>query len=290
MNEPEGRDSAWTQDRRTSAEERDPGAWQASGRQSLLSERVVLISGGTAGVGAGIARAAAREGASVAVSGRRREPGDALVAELRAAGTKALFVQADVAEVAQAQACAAAAIAEFGRVDSLVNAAGLTSRGTLLDTTPELFDAHIAVNLKAPFFLMQAVVADLVARQAAGTVVNIGSTSAHAGQPYLAPYVAAKAGLAGLTRNAAHAHRWDRIRINGLNIGWTDTEGEDATQRRFHDAGDDWRAKAAASLPMGKLGQVSEIADFVVFLLSDRSGVVTGSVIDWDQNVLGGMD
>jgi len=247
-------------------------------------------SGGTAGLGAGIARAAAREGATVAVSGRRREPGDALVAELRAAGTKALFVQADVAEVAQAQACAAAAIAEFGRVDSLVNAAGLTARGTLLDTTPDLFDAHIAVNLKAPFFLMQAVVADLVARKAPGTIVNIISTSAHAGQPYLAPYVAAKAGLAGLTRNAAHAHRWDRIRINGLNIGWTDTEGEDATQRRFHGADDDWRAKAGASLPMGKLGQVDEIADFVVFLLSDRSGVVTGSVIDWDQNVLGGMD
>jgi NAD(P)-dependent dehydrogenase (short-subunit alcohol dehydrogenase family) len=257
---------------------------------SLLRDRVVLISGGTAGLGAGIARAAAREGALVAVTGRRREPGEAMAAELTGTGTKALFAQADVSDVAQARACVAAVIAEFGRVDSLVNAAGLTARGTLLDTTPELFDAHIAVNLKGPFFLMQAVVADLAARKASGTIVNIGSTSAHAGQPYLAPYVAAKAGLAGLTRNAAHAHRWDRIRINGLNIGWTDTEGEDATQRRFHGAGDDWRAKAGASLPMGKLGQVSEIADFVVFLLSDRSGVVTGSVIDWDQKVLGGMD
>jgi len=209
---------------------------------------------------------------------------------LTTARTKALFVQADVGDLAQARACVAAVIAEFGRVDSLVNAAGLTARGTLLDTTPDLFDAHIAVNLKAPFFLMQAVAADLVARQAPGTIVNIGSTSAHVGQPYLAPYVAAKAGLAGLTRNAAHAHRWDKIRINNLNIGWTDTEGEDATQRRFHGAGDDWRARAGASLPMGKLGQVDEIADFVVFLLSDRSGVVTGSVIDWDQNLLGGID
>jgi NAD(P)-dependent dehydrogenase (short-subunit alcohol dehydrogenase family) len=259
-------------------------------RHSLLADRVVLISGGTSGLGAGIARAAAREGALVAVTGRRRGPGEALAAELTEGGTKALFVRADAGDVAQARACVAAVIDAFGRVDSLVNAAGLTDRGTLLDTTPELFDAHIAVNQKGPFFLMQAVVADLVARQAPGTIVNIGSTSAHAGQPYLAPYVAAKAGLAGLTRNAAQAHRWDRIRINGLNIGWTDTEGEDATQRRFHGAGDDWRAKAGASLPMGKLGQVDEIADFVVFLLSDRSGVVTGSVIDWDQNVLGGMD
>lgn len=112
----------------------------------------------------------------------------------------------------------------------------------------------------------------------------------HGGQPYLAPYVSAKAGLAGLTRNAAHAHRFDRIRINGLDIGWTETEGEDATQRTFHGAEDGWLDQAGASMPMGKLGQVDEIADFAVFLLSGRSGVVTGSVIDWDQNVLGGMD
>ena len=281
MSEPEGR---------TQEERRMGRSLKSGGPHGLLSDQVVLISGGTAGLGAGIARAAARVGATVAVTGRRREPGEALAAELTAGGTKALFVQADVADVAQARDCAAAVITAFGRVDSLVNAAGLTDRGTLLDTTPELFDAHIAVNLKAPFFLMQAVVANLVARKAPGTIVNIISTSAHAGQPYLAPYVAAKAGLAGLTRNAAHAHRWDRIRINGLNIGWTDTEGEDATQRRFHGAGDDWLAKAGASLPMGKLGQVGEIAEFVVFLLSGRSGVVTGSVIDWDQNVLGGMD
>jgi NAD(P)-dependent dehydrogenase (short-subunit alcohol dehydrogenase family) len=260
------------------------------GNGGLLAGRAVLVSGGTSGLGAAIARAAARAGALVVVTGRRREPGEALVAELGAAGARALFVQADVGEVEQARGCVTAAVAAFGRVDCLVNAAGLTSRGTLLDTTPELFDAHVAVNLKAPFFLMQAVVADMVARKAPGTIVNIGSTSAHGGQPYLAPYVATKAGLMGLTRNAAHAHRWDRIRINGLNIGWTDTEGEDATQRRFHGAGDDWREKAGASLPMGKLGQPDEIAGFVVFLLSDRSGVVTGSVIDWDQNVLGGFD
>jgi NAD(P)-dependent dehydrogenase (short-subunit alcohol dehydrogenase family) len=120
--------------------------------------------------------------------------------------------------------------------------------------------------------------------------VNVISFSEHGGQPYLAPYVAAKAGLAGLTRNAAHAYRFDRVRINGLDIGWTETEGEDATQRAFHAAADGWAARAAAGLPMGRLGQPDEIAEMVVFLLSDRSGVVTGSVLDWDQNVLGGQD
>lgn len=256
----------------------------------LLDDKVVLVNGGSQGVGAAIARAAVREGAAVAVSGRRPEPGEALVAELEAAGGKAMFVQADLADAGQAKSSVERVVAAHGRIDCLVNSAGLTTRGTLLDTTPELFDQHVAINLRAPFFAMQAAVADMVRRQAPGTVVNIITSSAHGGQPYLAPYVAAKSGLIGLTRNAAHAHRWDRVRINGLNIGWTATEGEDATQKRFHGASDDWRERAAERLPMGKLGQPDEIADFVVFLLSDRSGVVTGSVIDWDQNVLGGLD
>ena len=257
---------------------------------SLLQDRVVLVSGGTQGVGAAVARAAVGAGAAVAVTGRRPEPGQALVDELRAAGGQARYVPCDVSDVAAVRACVRTVLAEYGRVDSLVNAAGLTSRGTLLDTTPELFDEHIAINLRGPFFMMQAVVADLLARKSPGTIVNIISSSELGGQPYLAPYVAAKSGLAGLTRNVAHAHRWDRIRINGLDIGWTDTEGEDATQREFHAAEDGWRERAGKALPMGKLGQADEIADFVVFLLSDRSGVVTGSILDWDQNVLGGLD
>jgi NAD(P)-dependent dehydrogenase (short-subunit alcohol dehydrogenase family) len=256
----------------------------------LLRERVVLVSGGTQGLGAAIARAAVREGAAVVVSGRRPEPGEKLAAELRDAGAQAHFVAADVADVASAQASVAATVERFGRIDSLASAAGLTSRGTLLDTTPELFDQHVAVNLRGPFFLMQAAVKDMVRRGAPGTIVNIITMSEHGGQPYLAPYVASKAGLAGLTRNAAYAHRFDRIRINGVDIGWTDTDSEDETQRRFHGATDGWRERVAKELPMGKLGQVDEIADFVVFLLSDRSGVVTGSVIDWDQNVPGAHD
>ena len=255
----------------------------------LLADKIILVSGGTQGVGAGIARAAVREGAIVVVSGRRPDVGEAFVAELTAEGAGASFVQADVADVPAAQRSVAAVVERHGRIDGLVNAAGLTTRGTLLDTTEELFDRHVAVNLRAPFFLMQAAVTDMKKRAAPGTIVNIISIDSHGGQSFLAPYVAAKAGLAGLTRNAAHAHRWDRVRINGLNIGWSATDGENLTQRQSHGAGADWEQRAAADLPMGKLGQVDEIADAVAFLLSDRSGVVTGSVIDWDQNVIGGL-
>jgi NAD(P)-dependent dehydrogenase (short-subunit alcohol dehydrogenase family) len=254
----------------------------------LLEGKVLLVSGGTQGMGAAVARAAVDEGATVVVSGRRPDVGRACAAELTdRGGREVVFVEADVADVAQAQGSVAEVVRRFGRIDCLVNAAGLTSRGSLVDTTPELFDAHVAVNLRAPFFLMQAAVRDMVARGEPGTIINIITMSSHGGQPHLSPYSATKAGLVGLTRNAAHAHRWDRIRVNGVNIGWTETEGEDAVQREFHGAGDDWLERAAETLPMGRLGQPDDAAALVVLLLSDRSGVVTGSVVDWDQEVVG---
>jgi NAD(P)-dependent dehydrogenase (short-subunit alcohol dehydrogenase family) len=258
---------------------------------SLLQDKVILVSGGTQGLGAGVARRAAAEGAvGIAVTGRNADSGERLAAEITDSGVETRYIKTDLADVEQARNSVLETVSAFGRLDCTVNAAGLTTRGTMLDTTPELFDAHIAVNLKSPFFIMAETIKHLRSRGVPGSIVNVISIAELGGQPYLAPYVAAKAGLAGATRNAAHAHRWDKIRINGLDIGWTATDGEAETQKKFHGAGDDWLEKANASVPMGKLGQVDEIAEFIVFLLSDRSGVVTGSVIDWDQNVYGGSD
>lgn len=256
-----------------------------------LGGQVVLVSGGTQGVGAAVAARVAAEGAeAVMVTGRNAEAGERVVEELCAAGTRSQFLRTDLVDIAQARASVSETIEAFGRLDRVVNAAGLTSRGSMLDTTPELFDAHIAVNLRAPFFIMADTIRHLTGRGAPGAIVNIISIAARGGQPYLAPYSTAKAGLAGATRNAAHAHRWDRIRINGLNIGWTATEGEGVVQREAHGAGDDWLARADASVPMDHIGRPEQIAEFVAFLLSDHSGVVTGSVIDWDQQVIGGQD
>jgi NAD(P)-dependent dehydrogenase (short-subunit alcohol dehydrogenase family) len=189
----------------------------------LLEGKIILVSGGTRGLGAGIARAATAEGAAgIMITGRDRSAGEAFTAELSGNGTDVSFHAVDLADPLAAAGSVTAAVASYGRVDCVVNSAGITTRGTLLDTTVELFDAHIAINLRAPFFIMQAAVQDMRSRQAAGSIVNIISFSAHGGQPYLAPYVAAKSGLVGLTRNVAYAHRFDRIRINGLNIGWTE--------------------------------------------------------------------
>lgn len=256
-----------------------------------LEGAVVLVTGGSRGLGAAVARRAASQAAAgIAVTGRDEDAGRRTVAQLREAGANAEFLRVDLADAAQAASVVPRTVERFGRVDAVVNAAGLTTRGSMLDTTAELFDQHVAVNLRAPFLVMSEAIKHLRGRSAPGSIVNVISLSAHGGQPYLAPYVAAKAGLAGLTRNAAHAHRWDRIRVNGVNIGWTDTEGEDRIQRETHGAQDGWQERAAAELPAGRLGDPEEIAEFLVFLLSGRSGVVTGSVVDWDQTVVGGYD
>jgi NAD(P)-dependent dehydrogenase (short-subunit alcohol dehydrogenase family) len=260
-----------------------------------MTGKIVLITGGTQGLGLAIAEAAAREGAaSVAIVGRSAAKAEIALDAIRAAGsgskTEALTIIADLSVDGEAERAVAETIERFGRVDSLVNAAGATSRGTLLDTSREHLNEHLTLNLVVPFMTMQGAVADMRGRGEPGTIVNIITMSMHGGQPFLAPYVASKAGLAGLTKNAAFAHRFDRIRINGLNIGWTATPGEAATQKAFHGAADDWLEGASAAQPMGKLGQPDEIADVVVFLLSARSGVVTGSIIDWDQNVPGAYD
>ena len=146
---------------------------------NLLHDRVVLVSGGTQGVGAGIVRAAAGEGATVAFTGRRPDAGDKLTAELASAGAAAAFIQTDLAEPQQAINSVRQTVDRFGRIDCLVNSAGLTTRGSLLDTSVELFDQHMAINLRAPFFTMQTAVADMVRRREPGTIVNIISMAQH---------------------------------------------------------------------------------------------------------------
>jgi NAD(P)-dependent dehydrogenase (short-subunit alcohol dehydrogenase family) len=257
----------------------------------LMTGKVVLVVGGTQGLGSHIARRAAESGAeAVVVSGRNAEKGRTVADELTALGTKGAYVQADISDPQAALDLVEKVVSTFGRVDSVANVAATTSRGSLVDTTPERFDEHMNINLRGPFFVMQGAVKDMQRRSAPGTIVNIMSIASHGGQSFLAPYVASKAGLGGLTKNAAYAHRFDKIRINGVNIGWTITDGEDVVQRTAHGATDGWLEEASAKLPMGKLGQPDEIADFIVFLMSDRSGVVTGSIIDWDQIVIGGHD
>jgi NAD(P)-dependent dehydrogenase (short-subunit alcohol dehydrogenase family) len=253
-----------------------------------LDGRVAAVTGSTSGVGAAVARALASGGAGgITVTGRDRGRGEAVAAEIEDAGCPTIFVAADLASPDACRSVVRATVERFGRIDALANCAGSTERGTLDTTTPELFDRIFAVNVRAPLLLMAEAIRDMRARGMPGTIVNIVSTSAFAGQPYLCAYSASKGALATLTRNAAYAHRFDRIRINGIMLGWTDTPQEDEVQRRAHGRGEGWLAEVEAAQPMGRLAKPDEVAKLVTFLLSDDSGIMTGSLVEYSQDVAG---
>jgi NAD(P)-dependent dehydrogenase (short-subunit alcohol dehydrogenase family) len=252
-----------------------------------LDGRVVIVTGSTQGLGAAIARRAAALGAGgIVVCGRDAARGEAVAEELRAAGAQTEVVAADLADAAQCRTIVAACEARFGRLDGLVNAAGLSTRGTLDDTSAELWDRLFAVNARAPFLLLQDAARLMRRGGRGGSVVNIITMASHGGEPVLMGYSASKAALVALTRNAGYSLQPDRIRVNGLNIGWTATEGEHGVQTATGQSAD-WLAEADAGRPLGRLLRPEDIAPMVTYLLSDAAQMVTGSVIDFDQTVHG---
>jgi NAD(P)-dependent dehydrogenase (short-subunit alcohol dehydrogenase family) len=256
-----------------------------------FSGKVCVVTGATQGLGETIARLFVERGAAgLVLSGRNRERGDAVARHLSKDGCSAHFVAGDLADLDVCRAIVRKADEAFGRVDVLVNAAAITDRGTILDTSAELFDSMFAVNTRAPFFLMQEAAKVMIREKTAGAMVNILSMAAHGGAPYIIAYSASKGALGVLTRSAAFSLLRNRIRINALNIGWMDTPAEDMIQKKYHDAPDDWLKKVEAEAPFGRLLKPAEVARAVAFLASDESGMMTGSIVDFDQTVLGASE
>ncbi len=257
-----------------------------------LDGKIAVVTGGTQGLGATVGKLFAERGAAgLVICGRNRDKGEAVAHEIAATfGTAVHYVPADLGKVDDCRRVIASADAKFGRLDALVNVAALTDRGTILDTSPELFDRMMAVNLRAPFFLMQETLKLMRRDHVEGTIVNISSMSAMAGQPFIAAYCASKGALDTLTRNTAYAVLRNRIRVNGLNIGWMASEGEDRIQREYHGADADWLEKAAARQPFGRLVDPHEVARAVAYLSSAESGLMTGATINFDQGIWGAYD
>ena len=256
-----------------------------------LNGKVAVVTGGSQGLGEAIARLFAERGAAgIVTCGRNRENGERVAGEISAAGCPTVFVQADLAKVADCRKVVAKADERFGRVDALVNAAALTDRGNIFDTTEERYNEIFDVNVRAPFFLIQETVRIMRRQTIAGSIVNIQSMSAHGGQPFITAYCASKGALATLTRNVAHSLLNFRIRVNGLNIGWMSTPGEDRIMKTYHDAKDGWLEEAVKTKPFGRLIDPKEVARACAYLCSDESGLMTGSNIDFDQMVVGTGD
>ncbi len=258
-----------------------------------LNNKVAVITGGSQGLGAATARLFAERGAKgLILCGRQTDKG-LLVAEKiqqQYPFCKVHFVTADLADVDSPRRIIAAAQECFGQLDILINVAGLSARGTLLDTTPELYDRIMNINVRAPFFLMQEAAKLMRSNKSDGTIVSIGSVAAYAGMPMLTAYCTSKGGLNTLTRNAAHALMRDRIRVNCLNIGWMASDEEDVIQRKYHGAEDGWQEKVGAGMPFGRLVDPDEVARALAFLASDESGLMTGSVVNFDQSVWAASD
>ncbi len=255
-----------------------------------FSGSVYVVTGSTQGIGAEVALALARSGAGgIVICGRNREGGEKTKRAVEAEGAAVEYVCADLEKVDDCRAVAAASDKTFGRVDGLVNAAGTTDRGTIESTTPEQWDRLFAVNARAPFLLMQDVIAIMRRTGTPGSIVNVITMSSHGGQPFLTGYSASKGALATLTKNVAHAVRGDRIRVNGINIGWADTPAEHVIQRK-DGSPVDWLAWAEAEQPFGRLIKTADVANLCLFLLGPQSGLMTGALIDYDQNVMGAYD
>ena len=192
---------------------------------------------------------------------------------------------ADLSDTDDCQGIIRTAAREFGRVDVLVNNAGDVSRGTIETVPLALWDRILAVNLRAPFILMQAVIPHMRAR-GGGSIVNIGSVNAYIGEPKLCPYSVSKGGLMTLTKNAAAFLNQYRIRVNQLNVGWTLTEGEHRV-KLLEGKGEGWLEDAVRTRPFGRLLEPQDIAYAAAYFASDESACITGSVMDMEQYPVG---
>ena len=256
--------------------------------EARVDGKVALVTGATQGIGRAAAEALVRAGAAgVLITGRDAGRGNAVAAELSEQGVPTAFVAAELADTATPELLISECLGRFGRIDALVNAAGLTDRASFLDADFDIWAKLFDVNARAPFFLMQGAIKAMLERGQGGAIVNILSINAHCGAPNLAVCSATKGALATLTRNAANAHRFDRIRVNGINVGWADTPAERIMQAETMGLGPDWLKKAGAEQPFGGLLAAEEVANLALFLLSDASGVMTGALIDQEQWIVG---
>jgi NAD(P)-dependent dehydrogenase (short-subunit alcohol dehydrogenase family) len=242
-----------------------------------LENKAIIVTGSTTGIGEAIVRLCAAEGARVLVHGRDLEAGEKIASELGAP-----LVIADLADPATPQRLVDEAIASFGKLDGVVNNAAFVFRGGLDQTTPKIFDEVMAVNCRAPLFLIKAALPHL--SKSHGAVVNIGSVNAYSGEENLLPYSISKGALMTLSRNLGDSlMRQKGVRINQINPGWVLTPNEILAKQRDGMKDGWWRDLPRMYSPSGRIFAPAEIAEAVVYFLGDASGPVSGQVLDIEQ-------
>lgn len=250
--------------------------------------KVIIITGSTQGSGAETAKLFAARGAkAITICGRQENKGLQIKKEIEELGAKCLYVKADLSKVEDCKKIVALTDTEFGTVHSLVNVAGYTERGTILSATLENYENNFNINARAPFILIQEVVKIMIRDKNKGTIANVLSMAMYSGMPFIVAYSGSKAALAIMTKNIANSLAGHQIRVNALNIGWTDTPAEHDIQKRVHKKGEDWLSKEENKVPYKRLTKPLDVAKGLAFMCSNESGLMTGSVIDFDQTVNG---
>ena len=246
--------------------------------QVSLKDKVALVTGGSRGIGRACAVALARAGAQVAITYAGNEAAaQETVAQIEKAGGKARALKFDVADTRACQDAVEQVVKELGRLDVLVNNAGVSVDGLVMRVKDEEWDKQLDTNLKGPFALIRAASRPMM-KQKGGSIINLTSVVGEVGNAGQAAYAASKAGLIGLTKSVARELASRNIRVNAVSPGFIDT---DMTARLSGDV----RAKLIESVPLQRLGSAEDIANAVVFLASDLAGYITGEVL----KVNGGM-
>jgi NAD(P)-dependent dehydrogenase (short-subunit alcohol dehydrogenase family) len=247
-----------------------------------LKNKVILVTGSTTGIGEGMVRLFAREGAGVVIHGTRKEAAAMLADEITQAGGKGIFALGALDDPAVPARLIAETIAAYGRIDGLVNNAAAITRGGIDQTDLATFDRTIAINLRAPFLLIQAALPHF-RQQGGGRVVNIGSINAYCGEANQFAYSISKGGLMTMTRNLADAHGPEGLRVNQLNVGWTLTPNE-YELKKTEGLPEDWPDRVPKVFaPSGRLLSPEDIAKAALFFLSDDAPLVNGGVLDFEQ-------
>jgi len=242
-----------------------------------MNKPVILITGGLTGIGRATALAFAKKGAKVVVAGRRDEAGKALVKELRALGSEAEFIKADVRKEDDVRALVDQTVARFGRLDVAVNNAGTEGQvGPITDQTAESYAATFDTNVLGVILSMKHEVRVMRA-QGSGNIINISSTYGHEGAPGASVYVGSKHAVEGITKSVALEIANSGIRVNGVAPGPTDT----GMLTRFTGTPEN-KAALVTTVPMGRLGLSEELANAIVFIASDEASFITGHVLNVD--------
>lgn len=245
--------------------------------QGLLENKVIVISGGTKGIGRGIAIEAARQGARVVIGGRDEAAAQEIIEIIKKENGEAVFIPVDLKKISDCERLFDEAVSHYGKIDGFVNYAGVTSPASVTECDEQTFDNIFDVNIKAAFFCIQNAIKYM--DKTGGSIVVFGSPHDDKGEKDRAAYACSKAALSVLVTHVAKYYAQDQIRINYITTGWTPTEGEVSLRKQQGTSEEELRKIAAEIVPAGRMQEVEDHVPAVMYLLSDYSLMVTGANI-----------